>query len=345
MRIILLTAFSLLIFVGCYTSKTIKNIKEDAFPENIQKCHQSKDRPVFFSQIIDKRPLNETKKFNHVKIKLLIPLILYWNQISKGPLYANPKYYDQDLLQSLRYLLYSVIDSSRIATITNDSIQAKYTVKTELMHYYGVGYIEKNLSWLLASYSQFKTSFYPTGHIALKITLIENPTKKVLSSKYLSESYLHNPDISGVPIEKVEHFWTLSDTDARTSIATKTLKRLLYKFPFEIDEMISNYEENEINKFDSIQHFTILRLTKEYDFLQEVKIDYSTGKILSDTTVFRYLPIISKPQEWIVSPISSDGHYMNNHQYLKFIEVLKRKYNVSIDRNLNAANFYGIKKE
>ncbi|ETR67808.1 MAG: hypothetical protein OMM_11186, partial [Candidatus Magnetoglobus multicellularis str. Araruama] len=89
--------------------------------------------------------------------------------------------------------------------------------------------------------------------------------------------------------------------------------------------------------------FMIVRLTKEYDFQEEMIIDYDTGLVISDTIVPRATAIISKPNEWVVPPYSESGHWLSSEEYGYYIDILKLKYKVKFKDNITCANFYGIK--
>jgi len=115
------------------------------------------------------------------------------------------------------------------------------------------------------------------------------------------------------------------------------------KLPYIVDQMLANEPEALLPDDLNLETFTVLRLTGEYDFQEEMTIEYETGRILGDVIVRQALPVISKPNEWVVSPLSKDGHWLSDAQYQKLIEKLKEKYDVVYSKNLTAANFYGVR--
>jgi len=330
---VLLCYFALL---GC-TSSIDGNIYNDIMPNNIKVFDKPLNCQIEVDPIIDKRPLYETEELEHYKYRKIIPLLLfnYWD--SAGPIFVNIENYDKDMKRNLQKLLTNTLQKSNICSENSDN---KYLLKPELIHFYSVSYY-KYSTFLTVAAVDTTYSFFPTGFICLKLTLINKNTSEVISEKYLSNAFLFNPLDETLSINQNAHGLKHS-YENKIGVSIISLTRTMKMLPTIVDEMLSKESLlTETNKKNTL--FTLVRLTKEYDFQEEIVVDYKTGQIISNEIVLRNIPIISKPNECVVAPYLHSEHWLSFDEYRKLITKLQDKYDIRFNENITSANFYGVK--
>ena len=327
----------LLLLAGCVKPATGNILTGTAITEKAFSV--PRNCRIKVAAVEDGRSKVETTKTKQSNIVYMVPLII-WNQSAvAGPEYAEPVSYDADLIPNLQKLMTSIINSSGLC----DDRGKTYLLQTKLVHYYGVSYIKASGFSMLLSNNFKKHEFFPTGHVTFQLTLIEEETSMVIDTQYVSESYLFNEFDPDLAVAHAIYLPTPDIIDNKSLVALVALKRLMEKLPYIVDQMLANEQAVQIQDDSNIETFTVLRLTSEYDFQEEMTVEYETGRIIRDVIVRRALPVISKPDEWVVSPLSKSGHWLSDEQYQKLIEKLKEKYNVVYLKNLTAADFYGVR--
>lgn len=335
---------------GCGSTTTIirNNIRQEALPVMPYYHTAPRNCQIEIGGIEDRRPIEEVSHINNGRLQYYIPHIFVFPfyfigqfclaRAGAGPLYGNPEYYDSSLVQNLPLLMNDVLNKSGMYRKEGK----KYLLKPELLHYYGVSYY--TFSWMMALGGN-KSTFFPTGFVSLKLTLYDKETSKVIGVRYLSEAFLFNPADSMLSIaHTAEHGTGYDIAECNMSgVAIIALKRAMRKFPAIIDQILSNENEATVPTASTPKTFTVIRLTREYDFQEEMNIEYETGKILRDSIVDRSLPVFSRPDEWVVSPVTEDGYWMSDEKYTGFINMLKQKYDVDFADNLSVAVFSGMR--
>jgi len=336
--------FLLILLIGGCAKPFIGDIKKSAFPETMSTYKTTRNVQVQIDSIIDKRPLYELRGKTFEGIYYIIPLVIldFWS--SANSTYTPSKRYDETLLPSMNDLMKNILTKSNISSNNNASKQ--YILKTELLHYYAFHFEKSNTSviyFLVYYWAKSKAYYYfPTGFASLKLTLIDKSTMNPVSTRYISNGFLFNEASEGLSTEQTAEGGLTQNKDEQCVIvATTALKGLMSRIPDAIDEMLSEQDNLSLNS--SINTFKLIRLTNDYNFQEEVLVEYETGNILKSEIIKRKSPIISKPNEWIVAPVNDEGHYLSSTQYNKMISMLQQKYDVKFESNLSAANFYGSK--
>ncbi|MBU1380298.1 hypothetical protein KKD49_05680 [Myxococcota bacterium] len=290
--------------------------------------------------MVDHRPKNETYDHNQKSASLFLPLILINIFNTAGPVFGEASNYDPHLRKSIDSLLK---ESLKLTNICSGKGK-RYTLYPELKHYYGVRY-EKN-SFLIAAgiglVSKFE--FFPSAHVAFQLTLKETDTGKVVSTRYISENYLFNPTDPGLNINTSAFGPGAEILKATTRVPTIALHRLLTRLPYELETMLAQDHDIKVDQDSDPESFMLVRLTKEYDFNEIVIIEIKTGRILFNKITRRIFPIMSKPNEWVVAPVSvKTRRWLNKNDYHNLLNILNKFYKVSFKGNLTAATFSGVR--
>ena len=320
---------------GCATP-IVRNIRAEAY---VEPSPPAVARPcsIDIAPLVDLRPEEETTKPNQVKPHHFVPAILWWQWGNAGPMFAKPEYYDHDLLTSMRALMETTLDESGVFAAQGP----KYVLKARLHHYYGVGY-QKEMAIVSAGAAMADHYFFPTGHVGMELTLVEESSGREVATRYVSEAFLFAPDILGADTRHTAYGMSSNSlTDNRTLMATVALRRLMLRLPLIVDQMVAQEPAAALPMAMSPSQFVVERVTDEYDFVERMTIEYATGRVLRDEITRRKAPLVSKAGEWVVSPVAESGHWMSQQQYDDLLEVLARRYKVEIDDNLSAARFSG----
>lgn len=336
MRVIVLSLLFVLLSSGC-TAPVMRNIRSDASVE--PRTSPAVPRPcrVVVAPIRDDRPDEETTRLRQTRPNHFVPAVVWWQGGFAGPIYANPRYYDDDLLGNMRHLMQRTLDSSDLYADHGPT----YRLESKLDHYYGVGY-NKEFFIISTGGGVTEHEFFPTGHVALKIRLIDEATDEVVASRYVSEAVLFSPEALGSSLQHTAY--GMSDAalmDNKTLVATLALRKLMTQMPMLVDQMLAEESAARVDVPPSIEHFTVIRVTDEYDFVEELVIEFETGRILQDRIVPRDHPLVSSAREWVVLPVSENGHWLSAEQYIDFVDCLSRRYRVEFTDNLSAATFMG----
>lgn len=314
---------------GCLIPKPfVRNIKSEAIPEEIHRYPAPRDCNIELKPTIDKRPSEGKTVTDYSKFTAFVPALIYFYAAKEGPIYAETKYYDSTLLESIDYLLKEQVARSNLSSGSGKT----YTIQPELLHYYGVGYAKAYSQAIGKSSSSNTYAFFPTGYVAIKLSLLDENGKSI-RSQVIQRTYLFN--------DKDELHKVFPNNS--TYIATKALTGVLKQFPQALDVLMSGDGSLPAEAL-SDDTFIITRLTKEYEYLEEVVIERSTQRILSTNMVERTAPIYSRPDEWVVAPYTQSGHWMNSQEYSKLLEKLKEQYDVGYGENISVASFYGVKE-
>lgn len=334
--ILFLLSFIIMIAAGCV--KPYKgNILQGAMPGDLNKYVTQRACSIQVDAVADNRPVMETKNFDQTKFQHFVPLLI-WNQWAMaGPVYGNAEYYDErdDLPSTLKLLMENVINDSRLCS----NSEKRYMLKPELLHYYGVYYSKELAVATMGASVIVNFDFFPTGFVGLKLTLIDEESSKVIGTRYLSNSFLFNNNERSLSAEH-NAYGTEYTHSNKVNVPIIALKNMMRELPYMLDKMIAESQNGQGFDVSQIKTFTIVRLTKEYDFQEEAVVEFDTGRIVRNTVTRRTTPIISRPGEWVVLPVNN-GHWLGSEEYSAMIEHLKHKYVVDFSDNLSAANFYG----
>ncbi len=328
--------FASLFQTACMSSKPIvRDINSDAYPNVYSPVVTDGNFKYNVLPIIDKRPEIE-KGGTEKSYSVFIPLLIYFQFGCAKNEYCKEKFFDDNLLPNLQELTSRVLNGTQQS---NKTESATLDVEIELLHYYGHHY-EKNMFLTGAG---FFYTFFPDGFVSMKIKLLKN--NEIIDSCLVNSSFLFSPFLDGTSLEHTAFsgIRTKDLVNNYSLTANYALKKLMTELSGRVAEMASGLQ-NGNNMPDEIDDFLVIRLTKEYNYYEEACIDYPTGEILSDTIKYRKIPIISKPDEWIVAPYTSKGKWIGKEGYKDLVEKLGDRYDVSFVDNLNAANFYGTRE-
>lgn len=326
------------VFMGCIEPIT-RSVRSGAQPQ-VKKLQSPSPYSVQVGPIVDRRPIYETEDFDQSGFRYFVPALIWWQWSTAGPIFANPKHYDLDLLSSLRGLMSDVINRSSLGS-PNASV--KYILKPELLHFYGVGYTKGMFIATMGAAAMNKFQFYPAGYVSLKLTLLDASTKKPVAIRYLSDTFLFNPVEPTLGTgHSAQGGMGMAIINNKSQVAILALKNAMQQLPETIGSMLADVGPGRGESAEPT-HFMLVRLTDEYDFQEELVVEIASGRIVRNTLEKRTSPIASRPGEWIVSPIAADGHYMSAAEYVTFIEGLKTNYNIEFQGNLSAARYLGPK--
>jgi hypothetical protein len=324
---------ALIIIAGC-VRPYIRTIRVDGMPK-LEKFKSTRPCSITIDPIKDRRPLYETKNTSQEKTSYFWTILLWWQWASAGPRFCDTINYDSSLTTNMQLLMKDVIGQSNLASGQGP----EYVIKPELLHYYGVSYTKNFFCASVGAAASVNYTFFPTGFMMMNVDVVEKNSGKLVGSRLLSGTFLFNPDDTGTSLSHTAQAgWTGSGFSS-SRVAAVSLRKIMERLPLTVDQILSG----QVPVTDTTQvpkSFTIIRLTSEYEFEERIVIEYETGRIIKDAITKRQLPIISRPDEWIVSPLDPTGHWMTPEQYKKYIDVLKQKYSgIVFKDNLNAAVF------
>lgn len=289
--------------------------------------------------VVDRRPAVEQTPDSDGStpaLRYLVPLLLinFWE--TSGPRYANPELYAHDMLPDLKTLLGRTLDASGLCAGAGPGLSLRPT----LQHYYGLSY-EKTLG--VAGFGGGTSSvyaFFPAAQVVVDLELLQNGA--VLDRVTLSERYLFNDrDVEMSTPAGTTSGSPLAIAQARTQAPKLALERLLLQVPDAVDRMLSRVPGATIPPAEG--SFLVVRLTREYDFQEEMRIETATGRIITDRVVRRRLPVLGAPGEWVVAPIDAAGRWLDPSAYARLVAQLGGTYKVAFDTNLSVASFGGVK--
>jgi hypothetical protein len=326
---------------GCIAYK--KDIKFDASPDKINECARPRDCTIdvklSFTNLAE-YDLYKNYQGNQSGIYSCFPLLILYFWKTSGPVFSSHKEIDENINSNLQQLITDTIDRSKICSNTGK----RYILKAKVLHLYGVNYSKKFYGATIGAYSGNYYNFFPTGFVSIKLMLIDPETEKILATNVISNTFLYNPGHPKFMYNSASGSSPNFDMESlRLDVACISLSQLMEELPLAVDQMLSNEKGLAVTSGEKFENFTIARMTKEYNFAEEVVVEYRTGKIISDNIVRRTYPVTSSPDEWFILPVQ-DGHWMEPDRYKKFISKLKGKYDVSFGDNLNVATYNSFKK-
>ena len=186
------------LLAGCVGVPPVGDIMSEGMPEGLLTLRSPRNCALTVDLVEDLRPAMEVTATDQSKPRFFYTLLLIWTHWSTaGPVFQKPEYYDPTLMTSLGLLMEDVASKSNLCSGKG----TPYTLKTKLLHYYGVSY---NKSMFLISIGGGAVEifgFFPTGHVSMELSLTEASGKTVAQSR-ISESFLFNPEH---PLLSTEH--------------------------------------------------------------------------------------------------------------------------------------------
>jgi hypothetical protein len=283
--------------------------------------------------------------------------------------------YAVDLTSDLGALLGTVLDEADICSGDGPRL----TVRPTLRHYFGLAY-EKSFGFATYGGGSFvQYGFWPVGQATLELELLDGD--RVLGSTVIDERYLFNPEDPGMSTAHTAVAGaTHSIIEARKIVPRAALQRVLAEVPLAVDRMLAGVPGAQVEQVappepplaltptaatgDPPQaviaepplalpadppagpgadppSFLVIRLTREYDFQEELRIETATGRIISDRVVRRRFPVFSAPDEWVVAPVGPDGHWLSDEAYRAMLARIEARYALDRTANGTAARFLG----
>lgn len=322
--------------MGCIDPVT-RSVRSAGQPQ-VKKFEAPAPYYVEVGPLVDRRPLYETEEYDQSNFRYFVPAVIWWQWSTAGPVFADPKLYDMDLLPSLRGLMTDVLNRSSLGS---PNASAKYILKPELMHFYGVGYTKGMAIATSGAAVVTKFEFYPAGYVSMKLTLYDAATKKPVAIRYLSDAFLFNPaDPSLTTVHSAQGGMGLNVVNNKSQIAMLACRDLMAHLPDMVSSMMADAGPGREQAAEP-KFFMLVRLTDEYDFQEELVVEIETGRIARNTVERRTTPVYSRPGEWVVAPVAEDGHYMSSAEYDTFVKGLQGKYDIQFQDNLSAARYLG----
>jgi len=291
---------------------------------------------IRITEVQDKRPV-KWKDENMYRTKGFVPLIFWYYTWGSGPTFTNPKNTDTKYPKNFKHLISKTLKDSNLFSPSGPY----YDVSVEVLHFYGTSYQKRDFLFATFYGGSSDVSFWPAGYISMKLTVVNPKTKEVVSKKVISNTYLLNP--------KDKNMSTLCNAYGPVHmeknvvhVAMTSMRRLLRRLPYEIERMIETEDKTVQVNVEKPKTFYISRLTKEYDFHECLTVEYETGNVVTGKIEKRKLPIVSKPQEWIVLPFL-EGHYLNRKEYELLLNTINKKYKLSREENATCAVFHGVR--
>ena len=334
-----------------------------ALPDRLTKTATAKDCAIVVEPVEDKR----VKDVYNADWSMGAGFYVLLSSSQEGPIFSKAETLTN--MKGLGKAMQVVLDESGLFSGKGK----KYTLQTELMFFYGVSfYYRYAFDLYIVVHNTFR--FAPTGYVGMKLTLMDE-NKNIVSERYVDKSFLLNLQVvsntnyaqigyeGGYPEKVIVNEYLMAiptgqragladiaGYEAYTGVFSNTLdlmplvclKQIFEELPYTVAEMIADEDVGAITPL-TLESFSVIRMTREYDFVEEVVVDYKTGDVVSAKMIRRTFPVCSKPDEWVVSPVQK-GYYLSASEYKEFVGALAKKYNVGFDKNLTAANFYGIKK-
>jgi hypothetical protein len=287
--------------------------------------------------VVDRRPVNEVVEIDQAKVRYVLPLLIWFQWSSAGPIYANPAHYDANLVPSLQMLLGDVVKDSGVCSGAGRG----YRVRAELLHLYGVSYM-KNLA--IATYGAAATAlynFYPTGFVTIRVSVVDAATSKVVGERILSETFLFNPAHPFLTTGHTAYGPGVRILNNRTQVAIIALRQAMVRLPYVVDQLLAQTVP-DAEAAAPRKTFLLTRLTREYEFEEQVEAELETGRIIRDELVPRTFPVYSRPDEWVVARISPQGHWLTLQAYRDLLGQLGQRYKIESGANQSAALFRGV---
>ena len=336
-RVVLpLAAFGALLF-GCVTP-AVRDVVRDAQPRHLYRIAEPRGVHISVAPVVDRRPKMEVVSTNQTAPRYVVPVII-WNQWSTaGPVFGHPTHYGPNLIPGLRSLIHTTL---RRGGLQSEGGQ-RYSLQAELHHFYGVNYNKKWFLFTPWSASSLIYSFFPLGYVGLSLRLVD-PSGKVVGARYLTESFLFNPFARRLTTRHSAYGPGVNIVDNRSMVPMIALQLMMNKLPAVVDQMLAERGASGAKDPTGHKTFKLIRLTREYDFQQEMVVEVESGRIISNKMVRRRIPILSRPGEWVVAPIAPSGRFMGSKEYARFVERIKQKYDVVFGSNLSAATFRGVR--
>ncbi len=328
MKTIIFTIPLLMIFLTSCTTIYKGNLSE-ALPKKVSTI-QDRGYRIVIDKVSDLRPKKYQGKKQHTQ-KLALPLLLYYHFEDAGPVFEMDQNIDVQLQASLNSVVKQTLKASGMAASSGRT----YALAIEIINLYSVNYTKNSMLFMSGSGSNMSCNFYPTGHMALRLRLHDLAKKDKYCYRVISSSHLYNPKH-----EMAKDVKTIQK--ARVVTAQVAVRETLTKLPMFLDSMVADLSGNGTQTTSAPKTFKIVRMTREYDFQEEVEVDYKTGTIVDAKIVKRKNPVVSAPNVWYLSRIR-DGRWLGNTAYESLVSMIGKKYTVSQKINMNVALFKGIK--
>lgn len=278
--------------------------------------------------VVDRRPAHEVVGNGQTRLKYLVPLLIWFQWENAGPHYGNPELYAMDLLPDVGTLLRRTVESSGLCTGGGPTL----TLRPTLDHYYGVSYQKSFSLATIGGAAVSAYDFHPAAEVTLTLQVFEGD--RLVGETSLTERYLYNPadglnTVGG----------NVGVSQARHRSPSFALHRVLDRVPNALDQLIARLDNAATPSSNAT--FLVVRVLREYDYVEELRIETATGRVISDRVVRNTLPPLGAVDEWVVAPVDSAGRWMSPQGYRAFITTLSRTYDVRFEGNLSAATFYG----
>ncbi len=325
---------------GCNTPPAPLQLARDGFPENLEITKEPYACNITVAEVIDARPTGEVLEADHYELRYLVPLFLYNQWSGAGPTYMDRTLYaTQGVAQGTSALIQRVLDESGAFSGKGK----EYDLHVRINHLYGVSYTKD--FWIIgfggAGLEAY--DFFPCGHVELAVTLKDKQTGAVLGEQTLTRSFLFNPEQPGLSCALAPGTVRLLYEDENIQGVVKfAVREVMKDLVKTLDRMVAS-DGHGADVTTPPATFRVIRLTDEYDFCEEMRVEYATGSILTNAVRKYNAPIVSRPGEWIVLPEGENGHWLAPAQYRKTVELLSAKYKVGFADNLDAAYFKGLK--
>jgi hypothetical protein len=269
-------------------------------------------------------------------MRYFLPLLLWFQWETSGPRYTRPDLYAGNLLQDLQTVIGRTIDESALCAGGGPNFELTPT----LHHYSGLSY-EKSMAFVSYGGGAFiQYAHFPVGQVELEMVLSREGQR--VGALRLGERYLFNPGDRGNSTSHAAVGGAAPAIDQGRKIAPRiALERLLMQVPDGLDRVLAEQPGAVVR--EATGSFLVVRLTREYDFQEEMLIETATGRIITDQVVRRRLPVLGSPGEWVVAPLDAAGRWMSAAEYRAFVAQLARRYRLVFEGNLTAARFEGMK--
>ena len=285
--------------VSCSTAPTPRRISIDALPSNVPTFAEPRDVTVHVLPVMDSRPKIERKGGTRVRLKYFIYFVLYAQWASVGPKYESNLHALPDFQSELELLTSNVLSKSNVCRVGEGDGQID--VEMEVLHCYGVSFVETWHLWLLGQSLHAYYRFFPTGCVICRVTLRDSASGEVIGDRLLDSSFLFSTPRPAPPKEGeaqiVKQDVSMSVRQWRENslqVTLSALRRMAEQMPYLVDEVLADWESDHSTSSSDVREFTVYRLTREYDFQEEVVIEYETGEAVEGsgrkTCYARYFP-------------------------------------------------------
>jgi hypothetical protein len=270
------------------------------------------------------------------RFKYFVPALLWWQWAMAGPRVGQPELYAVDFLPDLNAVMKATMERSGVCAGGGPVA----SLKTSLRHYVGLSYqkVEQIVSYGAAAAVSY--DFFPVAHVAMDFELAT--ADGIVERFTLDGRYLFNPTDPGMSTKQPGvPGGTLPPAVSRQLAPRVALERMLAQLPDRVDRALAGLGGAEAPAANDT--FLVARLTREYDFVEEMVVETDTGRIVTDRVVRRRLPVLGAPDEWVVVPVDGNGRWLTNEGYATLVNRLRRNYQVEFDGNVSAAKFGGWK--